>query len=284
MTLSPAEVDQFSRDGCLIRSEVFGANELALMRNEASEILNLLVNSSLANKRTSGRLDVRELPDRSHVVRKVQPVVDLSLLFTSIARDERLFGPVSQLMTGEPELMEEKLIYKQRLLRPITGIDVLAAEDRFLIHSDWAYHRAQQYPPTIINAAVCVDDCPPLSGPLHVWPGTHREFIEHEPMGTSYRVRAEWLDGLKGVDLITSAGSVIFFHGLLIHCSQPNRSPSPRRVVIFSYHSRGDGIAFDARNGRIRLEEAPYEWHYVRLKMSGHFSDAFCAEPKGDPP
>lgn len=273
--LTTEQTNAFTARGFLVEDSLFSADEVGIFRDEADRLLGLLVNSSLANRRLSGRLDVRDLGDGQHVVRKVQPLVDLSLAFSRLALDPRLVERVAGLLGGAVDLMEDKLSYKQRIPPVMAGFEPPRADDRFLRHNDWAYHRAQGYGPSILNAAICIDDCPPESGPLHVWPGTHKQHIEHEPVGRSYEVPLGRLPAPEGLDVPAAAGSLVLFHGLLVHCSRPNASGRPRRMAIFSYHLRSEPVYSDARNGPTRLAESPYEWRYACLKMSGEFRDPF---------
>lgn len=278
MEMTTRQMHEFETQGFIVLESLFAASELVTLRNEANRLLEVLVNSSLANHRKSGRLDIRELSDGRHVVRKIQPFVDLSLVFSRVAQDSRLVGPVSQLLGGSVDLMEDKLNYKQCVPPVMADFGLPRADDRFLRHNDWAYHRAQGYAPSMVNAAICVDDCPPESGPLHVWPGTHAEHIEHEQIGQSYEVPAPRLPAPEGMDIPADAGSLILFHTLLVHCSRPNTSHRPRRVAIFSYHRCDEPVLPDARNGPTRFRESPYEWQYVRLKARGEFQDLFHAD------
>ena len=277
MVLATEQVRTFETSGFVVLDSLFTAPELEALRKEADQLLELLVNSSLANQRKSGRLDIRVLSDGRHVVRKIQPLVDLSLLFTRVTQDLRLIEPVSQLLGASADLMEDKLNYKQCVPPVMADFELPLADDRFLRHNDWAYHRAQGYSPSLINAALCIDDCPRESGPLHVWPGTHSRHIEHEQVGRSYEVPLPNLPVPEGIDVIAGAGSLILFHALLVHCSRPNTSGRPRRMAIFSYHRSDDPVFSDARNGPMRLREAPYEWQYVRAKTTGEFRDLFIA-------
>ena len=69
----------------------------------------------------SGRLDWHLTSQGQQVVRKIQPINDLSLAFTQAAADERLTGPLRELMDDDPVLMEEKLNYKQPLPQKCGG-------------------------------------------------------------------------------------------------------------------------------------------------------------------
>ena len=125
------------------------AAEVAHMRREADRILELIINSSLALGRTSGRLDLAEDDAGRQVVRKIQPINDLSLYLSGVSADERLIGPLRQLMGEEPVVMEEKLNYKEPLPEPVAGVTASRADSHFPVHSDWAHYKAQNWRPTI---------------------------------------------------------------------------------------------------------------------------------------
>lgn len=281
MHLGPDQLSRFEDDGFLVLERFFDDEELTAMQGECDRLMEFLINSSLANQRRSARLDLRQKPDGSQVLRKIQPVIDISTSFRILATDSRLIGCLEQLME-DPELMEEKLNYKQHLPEPVAGLELHTADDSFLVHNDWTYHREQGYPPQILNAAIAIDACRPDSGPLKVWPGTHKRHVEHDRVIVgdgyrSYQVPAGYVDPAAGVDLVTPWGSLILFHGLLLHSSAPNISGRPRRLMIFSYCPRGSGPAADARNGPTRRAESVYEARYRELKERGELSDRFQA-------
>ena len=176
--LTGEDLEHFRKNGYLVLPQTFNAEEVARMQHEADRILELIINSSLANGRKSGRLNILQT-STGPMVRKIQPVNDLSLFLAEVSADERLIGPMRQLMGDEPILMEEKLNYKEPLPEAIEGIPLVDSEDRFPVHNDWAYYLAQDYPQEIISSAVTMDPCDESSGPLHVWPGSHKQHLEH---------------------------------------------------------------------------------------------------------
>jgi hypothetical protein len=268
---------RFRRDGYAVVEGAFSPGEVARMRDEADRILERVLNSSLANGRRSGRLDMRQVPGGPQVVRKIQPINDMSLYLAEVSGDERLVGPLRALMGEEPVLMEEKLNYKEPLPDPVRGLDIPEKDDRFPIHSDWAYYKAQSYPQTIISSAISFDDCTKDSGPLHVWPGSHAKDLPHERMDNGLQVVPGHLDPDGGVDILAPAGSVMFFHALLVHNSKPNGSGRPRRLMIYSHYPKSANMGFDVRNGPGRLRESPWEWEYQRKKDRGEYVDRFRA-------
>jgi ectoine hydroxylase-related dioxygenase (phytanoyl-CoA dioxygenase family) len=274
-------IQYFQEHGYVAMERVFSDDEVQRMRKEADDILELILNSSNSLERQSGRLDlVRN--EAGFLVRKIQPINDLSLYLSQISADSRLLDPMRALMNEEPILMEEKLNYKQPLPGLSFGFETKPrGTDRFPVHNDWAYYRAQNYPQGIISSAITLDDCPAESGPIHIWPGTHKSHLEHESVDIGLQVQPGLVDFEGGEDLLLPAGSVAFFSSLLVHNSRPNISGKPRRMMIYSHYPASAKMGVDVRNGPTRLREAPYEWEYSRMKLRGEGRDVFSAEVVG---
>lgn len=276
------QVDSFNKLGYLVLPSVFDEDEIAAFRREADFILELIINSSICNERHSRRLDLR-LNRGKYVVRKIQPINDLSLVLSKASNDERLIGPLKSLMMDDPILMEEKLNYKQQLDQHPRHLVPLDQDDRFPIHNDWAYYRAQNYPQDILSSAITIDEMSPDAGPIRVWPGTHQSYLEHEihapfkdrPGFKELVVVPELIDRDAGVDLCAPAGSVLLFHTLLVHSSTANESGRPRRLMIYSHYPKKANKGTDVRNGPTRLRESPHELEYLRTKASGGYVDLF---------
>ena len=270
-------IQYFQEHGYVAMERVFSDDEVQRMRKEADDILELILNSSNSLERQSGRLDlVRN--ELGFLVRKIQPINDLSLYLSQISADSRLLDPMRALMNEEPILMEEKLNYKQPLPGLSFGFETKPrGTDRFPVHNDWAYYRAQNYPQGIISSAITLDDCPAEAGPIHIWPGTHKSHLEHESVDIGLQVQPGLVDFEGGEDLLLPAGSVAFFSSLLIHNSRPNISGKPRRMMIYSHYPASAKMGVDVRNGPTRLREAPYEWEYTRMKLRGEGRDVFSA-------
>ncbi|MGA0251646.1 MAG: phytanoyl-CoA dioxygenase family protein [bacterium] len=270
-------IQYFQEHGYVAMERVFSDDEVQRMRKEADDILELILNSSNSLERQSGRLDlVRN--ELGFLVRKIQPINDLSLYLSQISADSRLLDPMRALMNEEPILMEEKLNYKQPLPGLSFGFETKPRDtDRFPVHNDWAYYRAQNYPQGIISSAITLDDCPAESGPIRIWPGTHKSHLEHESVDIGLQVQPGLVDFEGGEDLLLPAGSVAFFSSLLVHNSRPNISGKPRRMMIYSHYPASAKMGVDVRNGPTRLREAPYEWEYTRMKLRGEGRDVFSA-------
>lgn len=275
--LNAAQLQEFRSQGFLVLPAIFHNDEVRRMQEEADAILELILNSSVAHHRKSGRLDWFESSDGVTQVRKIQPINDLSLFLTRVAEDSRLLDPMRQIMNDEPILMEEKLNYKQPLPAPVEGVEIRAGTDRFPIHNDWAYYQANDYPQSIVSSAISIDPCTVDNGPLHVWPGSHISHLAHIPGPLGMEVETGLVDERGGVDILAPAGSVMLFHSLLIHNSRPNKTARARRLMIYSHYPAKFPMCFDARNGPTRLRESPWEAEYQRMKARGLFRDTFSA-------
>ena len=187
-------IEHFQEHGYVAMEQVFSEGEVQRMHQEADAILELILNSSNSLQRQSGRLDLVQNSE-GYLVRKIQPINDLSLYLSKVSEDLRLVEPMRTLMNEEPVLMEEKLNYKQPM--PELSFDFQTQPrytDRFPVHNDWAYYRAQNYPQAIISSAITLDDCPAESGPIHIWPGSHKQHLEHESIDIGLQVKKDLLD------------------------------------------------------------------------------------------
>ncbi|MFH7023856.1 MAG: phytanoyl-CoA dioxygenase family protein [Heteroscytonema crispum UTEX LB 1556] len=145
--------------------------------------------------------------------------------------------------------MLPKFSYKQPLPEPIEGIEVHLADDRFLLHQDYTYHVQHGYRPDIVTCGIVLDDCKLESGPLRLWPGTHRKLIPHETVMIgnyrSYQVPENRINPQDAVDITVKSGTLLLFHDLLVHSSSANRTQQPRRILFFSYCPTSTPISFD---------------------------------------
>ena len=125
--LSESDIAAFGRDGYLLIESAFSDDELDTFREAADRILELSINATVALGRRHPRLDAKLHDDGTVTVRKIQPINDLDPRLAAIADDERLLGPLRQLMGDEPILMEEKLNPKQLLDTRHVDVSVLAS-------------------------------------------------------------------------------------------------------------------------------------------------------------
>src|SRR6266478_2842219 len=119
-----------------------------------------------------------------------------------------------------------------RLIRPVEQV-----------YGTWA--RDDGMPePRAMNIAVFMDEVMPINGPLMLVPRSHKHGVltaGHDEETTSYPL---WtLDKETVTQLVQQGGivaptgkpgSVLMFHGNLVHASAPNITPYPRRIVYLT--------------------------------------------------
>ena len=258
---------QYRSDGFVVLPEYFSRVDVESMQSAASELLDLVIKSSLALGETNPRLDIRFSGARQ-VVRKIQPVVDASGTFDRISRDNRIAGPLRAILGCDPVLMEEKLNYKQPLPSPL-DIEAPAVEDSFPFHHDWGYYKQQGYPQETLSVAIFVDECTRLNGPLRVIRGSHARDWPLSNEGAGPTVADGVFDHDDAEDIVGPPGTTMVFHSRLVHHSPPNQTDDPRRVMIYSFYPSTATLQADARNRTRRLAAGEFENRY-RLQVKNH--------------
>jgi len=222
MELNKDQRAAFDERGYLMLPDLFTAPEIAVLRRAAGEVYAM---------------------DRKEVVREKDGATARTAFaahmyheaFRRLGRHPRLVGPVEQLLGG-PVYMHQ---YKVNAKAAFDG-------DVWQWHQDYGtWARDDAMPgPRAMNIAVFVDEASEFNGPLWLIPGSHVEGVYeagHDVATTSYplwTLDKETVARLVGRGGIYSAkggaGSMLMFHGNLVHGSPPNMSPFPRTIVYLS--------------------------------------------------
>lgn len=286
--ISEEQIKKFREEGYLYLPEVFDASKLEQLRNEANRILELIVNSSLANKRRSKRLALNNSETQS--IRSIKPINDLSMQFRRLALHE--LPPLLRPLTDDDLVSIDpfsQINYKQQLSEPIeefNGSDVSAGYEP---HADWPYLKGKVplKEDFLIGSVVFIDACTKDNGPLELWPGTHKQEVEHERKSHGgISIPSDVLEGDRSQKILGPPGSVLFFDSRLIHSSERNSTDGPRRLAIYR-HTPASAVDADIKNGSARvpsesgypfeLIESAYENEYRRRKRQNKFEDRFKA-------
>jgi hypothetical protein len=102
-------------------------------------------------------------------------------------------------------------------------------------HQDWAF-----YPHTnddLLAVGIALDDMTPENGCMLMAPGTHTGPIyDHHQDGVFVgAITDPRFDATNAAEVTMPAGSISLHHVRIAHGSQPNRSDSPRRLLLFQY-------------------------------------------------
>ena len=221
MKLTDTQVEEFDREGYLFLPDLFNAEEISVLRREADAIY------------ASDREEVWR--EASGAPRTAFAAHTYNEAYKRLGSHPRLVEPVQQLLRGDVYMHQFK-------------INAKAAFDGevWQWHQDYGtWQRDDGMPePRAMNIALFLDEVTAANGPLLFLPQSHKSGVYaagHDLETTSYplwtldRETVTRLADTGGCVAPTgAAGSVLMFHGNLVHASPPNISPFPRTIVYLS--------------------------------------------------
>lgn len=221
MRLSASQLREFNENGYLFLPDRFSSEEVAVLARAAREVY---------------ALDRQEVwRESTGVPRTAFAAHTYNEAFRRLGAHPRLIDPVMQILEG-PVYMHQ---YKVNAKAAFDG-------EVWQWHQDYGtWRRDDDMPePRAMNIAVFVDEVTAANGPLMFIPKSHKKGVQkagHDLETTSYplwtldRATVRQLADEGGIVVPTgAAGSVILFHGNLVHASPPNISPWNRTIVYLS--------------------------------------------------
>jgi len=239
MKLTQTQIDAFERDGYLFFPSLFKKDEIQLLLDE--------VPSLYAQRRPE---NVRE--KTGDVVRTNFAAHMYSAPFARLARHPRMVEPVKQLFGEDVYMHQFKINGKQAF-----------DGDVWQWHQDYGtWLNDDQMPEArAMNVAIFLDEVNEFNGPLMFIPGSHKQGVldaSHDLSTTSYPLWVISNDNIrkmveKGGIVAPKgpAGSMILFHGCLVHASTSNLSPWNRVSVYLSLCAVSNHIRRFKRPGYI---------------------------------
>ena len=239
MKLTPQQLQQFDRDGYLFFPGLFKDAEIKALTDEVPTLY--------AQRRPE---NVRE--KTGDVVRTNFAAHLYSYPFAKLARHPRMVEPIVQLF-GEDVYMHQ---FKINGKMAFDG-------DVWQWHQDYGTWLADDQMPEAraMNVAIFLDEVNDFNGPLMFIPGSHKSGVlaaAHDTSTTSYPLWVINHDTIRQLvahgGIVApkgSAGSMILFHGCLVHASTSNLSPWNRTSVYLSLCAVSNHIRRFKRPGYI---------------------------------
>jgi ectoine hydroxylase len=221
MRLSDEQLKLFDEQGFVFFPNCFSEDEVELLRIEAEAILN------------TDRQEVWR--EKSGAPRTAFAAHTFNEAFRLLAHHPRLVEPLRQLF-GEDVYVHQ---YKINAKAAFEG-------DVWQWHQDYGtWARDDGMPqPRAMNIAVFLDEVMAINGPLMLIPKSHKHgtlAAGHDKLTTSYPL---WTLDKETVTRLAAEGgivaptgkpgSVLMFHGNLVHASPPNITPYPRKIVYLT--------------------------------------------------
>jgi len=219
--LTPAQIQFYRAQGYLGIEDVFSASEVAELRRVTDEF----VEASRAVTANNAVFDLEpsHTPQQPRLRRLKDPIKQHEVYRRALLHP-KVLTIVSQLIGPAISCNGNKLNLKLA--------DVGSPVEW---HQDWAF-----YPHTnddLLAVGVAMDDSTLENGCLLVLPGTHRgPMLDHHQDGVFIGAVTDPAFRPDGAVPITlKAGGISIHHVRLLHGSAPNRSPNPRRLLLFQY-------------------------------------------------
>jgi len=222
MKLTPEQLATFEKDGYLFFPAHFSPGEIKVLTDEVPRLY--------AMRRPE---NVRE--KGSEAVRTNFAAHMYSEPFARLARHPRMVQPVMDLFGEEVYMHQFKINGKAAF-----------EGDVWQWHQDYGtWNRDDQMPEArAMNVAIFLDEVNEFNGPLMFIPGSHRQGVlpaGHDTSTTSYPLwtldRGAITTLVKQGGIVAPKGppgSMILFHGCLVHASNGNMSPWHRVAVYLS--------------------------------------------------
>jgi phytanoyl-CoA hydroxylase len=246
---SDVERMQWEKDGYLVRERLFGADDVARIREAAEQ----LVSDVEAAFR-----DV-ERQERGGYVFNVDP--ETALLVKWEGHNHVLLGLEHFLdrseglreYTSDPRFTE--------LMEDAIGVDAVSVYTEKLnlkrareggpieTHQDYPYWTGADDVDRLVTALLYLDDATTENGCLLVGPGSHKLGVLPTLSGTGLMDESAF-DTSTMVPLAAPAGSIGIFGPLLVHKSLNNESDRDRRALLFTYQPAGLRTSAELRKER----------------------------------
>lgn len=230
MHLSYQEVLQYQKDGYVIVENVFNEAEVQKLIQEIE-----------GGKRVAESVNIRK--DASGKTTKLAIWHELGEdIWSAASTHPRIVNNVRILLGEDAAFFHGKVMLKEAK----TG-------GAWEWHQDYGYWYEQGFLlPNMMSAFVALDAATIENGCLRVLKGSHHlGRLNHGRVGTQTGVDPERLKQIESlfesVSCEMKAGSVLFFHGNLLHSSSANESEHHRRSFISCYSATSNKQIVDGR-------------------------------------
>lgn len=213
-------VDGYRKTGYLVLRNAFDGYEVDAWKNECQRLSDDKTITNVDNRRTPFGMGAKLNPER------IDPVIDISPVFKSLANDRRITNVVREIYHGhEPTIWKDKIIFKD------PGVKGYA------IHQDGSWWQGLDVPlEELLSVMIAIDGAAVDNGCLEIFPGYQHKLVstpgEIRNMNEEEKKRIDFSTGIK---VETQPGDVIIFHALTPHQSGQNTSTRSRRQFYLTY-------------------------------------------------
>jgi ectoine hydroxylase-related dioxygenase (phytanoyl-CoA dioxygenase family) len=223
LELKEKEVQQFHRDGFVIRKNFFSKEEIDKLYRIATGDAVIRDNAVDLNDQTG---------KKTKLTLWFQPGDDI---YSLLIRSERMVNSVAKLLDSDSPVchFHTKLMQKE----PKVG-------GAWEWHQDYGYWYKNQFlfPDQLASVMIALTEANIANGCLQVIKGSHKlGRVNHgfagEQVGADMVMVNHALEKMEHVYVELQAGDALFFHSNILHRSEANTSDKPRWSIISCYNS-----------------------------------------------
>jgi ectoine hydroxylase-related dioxygenase (phytanoyl-CoA dioxygenase family) len=219
--LTEQQLNFWNENGYLAIEDVLSPTEVENLRRS----LDALTAQAQGLTESTDRFKLKAFETGGTMVQQIAEPHELGGEWMALARDSRILDIVEALLGPNIQLYYSMLMMKP----PREGFEAPWHQDfAFFVHN-----RAD-----LLACQLYIDDSTLENGCIRVVPGSHKlGLINHFKDGRfTGIVQADTSEfDQKEVTAPMKAGGMIIWHSLTLHRSYPNRSPHPRRAIVFEY-------------------------------------------------
>jgi 2-aminoethylphosphonate dioxygenase len=250
--LNQTVVNRYREDGAIHVKGLFKPDEVLAWKEEVARIFSLPGLLDPLNVRVEGRQHAK----LGSIADRLDPILDISPVFSSLVKDPRVRGFAEALIGDSVEVFRCKLIRKS----PGTA--------GYSMHQDYPYWEFMGVPAdAILTVAVAIDDASDQAGGMEFFKGLHNKQQASDP-DEPRDVDPTKIDLSRSVRPHAAAGDLIFFHSLTPHRSSSNLSPNNRALLLPTFAGTKYGPLYKS-----------YHEAYLTRKLKGHRLSAEVLEP-----
>lgn len=223
--LSAAQIQHFHTHGYLIIKNLFTAAEAGFIRQIAQADPHVEAEARFNSNYDETTPDSTRDIDTQLVY---TPNLGAADTYCAIAQSQRLIAPLEQ-------LFDDKIrhyYHLKTLKNPQTG--------GWQYHQDYGYHYKEFFYPSFCSVMLALDPASRENGCLRVVKDSNQlGRLEHQSSGSQLiadpdRVRMA-LAEMEETHCELEPGSALYFHGNILHASDPNLSEHPRWALIYAF-------------------------------------------------
>ena len=233
------DVEDFKRDGFLVKENFFDRHEISEIRTWVYEYA---VKKPIDWKKGQemGYYETSMI-NGERILTRLENFIDYHEKFHDLVTSEKILESVEKLLGEKAVFFKDKINFKN------------PGGAGFKPHQD-AISRWDDYAPDFMNVLICTDKGTIENGCLEVAAGFHNKgFLG--PYDTP--IPDKYLEKMNFVPLEHSLGDIVFFDGFTPHQSKENKSKDPRTNVYLTYNKLSDGDQRQKYFARKRRELPP---------------------------